>query len=127
MIKVSHRSLLFWLCLAFCGSEAATRTGAPQTAPALSVTTDRLSAIYKQGEPVVFKVQLTADSRIANDAELAWKLSKDGVPPFKSGKLKLVDGRAPSPANLASPDICSAAVTGTAEGQADHCARRGCH
>ena len=72
----------------------APRTWAAQ-APAkysLTVSTDRPDALYRQGQKVAFKIRLLLDGQPAQDVEVGWTISKDGVPPITKGKLKLTEG-----------------------------------
>jgi len=59
----------------------------------LTVSAERADAIYRQGETVTFNIILQLDEQRANEAQVDWTLSKDGVPPKRSGTLKLASGR----------------------------------
>jgi cephalosporin-C deacetylase-like acetyl esterase len=80
----------------------------------LTVTADRPSAIYKRGETVTFNIKLLLDKQPVNDAEVSWIISKDGVPPTTSGKVKLADGCASVTGKLAEPGFlqCRASFQG---------------
>lgn len=80
----------------------------------LSVTADRPDAIYKQGETVTFTIKLLLDKEPVNDAVANWTLSKDGVPPTTSGKVKLAGGSATVTGKLAEPGFlqCRAVFAG---------------
>ena len=58
----------------------------------LSVSTERADAIYHKGEKVTFKIRLLLDQQPLNDAEVQWTITKDGVPPTRTGKLTLAEG-----------------------------------
>ena len=60
--------------------------------PALRVAADRPHAIYQQGETVTFEIKASPEAKLAPDAEIAWTITKDGVPPTQSGRIKLTDG-----------------------------------
>jgi len=69
----------------------------------LSVTAARPGAIYRQGEAVSFTIKLLLNKQPVNDAEVNWTISKDGVPPTTSGKVKLDGGSATVTGKLAEP------------------------
>lgn len=85
----------------------------PSTNYVLKVTTDRADALYKQGETVTFKLELTLDKRPVADAEVQWTITKDGVPPTTSGKVKLANGAATITGKLEEPGflLCRATFT----------------
>ena len=62
-------------------------------------------------------MRLAADSRSVKDAELVWKISKDGVPPLQTGKVQLVNGTAQVTGKLNEPGHLLCSVTGTANGK----------
>jgi cephalosporin-C deacetylase-like acetyl esterase len=66
----------------------------------IAVTTDHADAIYKLGETVTFTIKL---SGAAPDATVSWEISKDGVPPTTSGKIKLSNGTAEVTGRLDEP------------------------
>ncbi|PTX93894.1 acetylxylan esterase [Spartobacteria bacterium LR76] len=68
----------------------------------LSVYPDREDAIYKKGDKVEFQVLLLGKNP-TDDAEVSWKVSKDGVPPIQQGKTRLKYGKAVIPASLDEP------------------------
>lgn len=80
----------------------------------LSVTADRPDAIYKRGETVTFTIKLLLDKEPVNDAVANWTLSKDGVPPTTSGKVKLAGGSATVTGKLDEPGFlqCRAVFAG---------------
>ncbi len=69
----------------------------------LSVTSDRPDAIYKQGETVTFTIKLLLDTQPVDDAQVSWTITKDGVPPTTSGKVKLAAGSATVTGKLDEP------------------------
>jgi len=111
-IHLPRRSLLLAALLA-PALFAAAQGARPSTNYVLRVTTDRADALYQAGETVAFKVQLTRDKQPVTDAEVQWTLSKDGVPPTTSGKVKLVNGSATVTGRLAEPGFlqCRASFT----------------
>jgi cephalosporin-C deacetylase len=87
------RSFASLLGACLLGSSALlAQTEKPSTNYVLSIAAERSDAIYKQGETVTFYVKLLLDQEPVKDAEVQWATSKDGVPPNKSGQLKLTNG-----------------------------------
>jgi cephalosporin-C deacetylase-like acetyl esterase len=60
----------------------------------LTVTAEKADPLYHRGEEVRFIIQATGEGTAFGSANVAWTLSKDGLPPHQSGTLKLQDGRA---------------------------------
>ena len=117
LARTTCLSLLLFLWLGACVSAVAAQRGASATAPPFTVRADRPSAIYKQGEVVSFMVQLTTNSPVAKDAELAWKISKDGVAPMHTGTLKLAQGTGKVTAKLDEPGHLLCNVSATVKGR----------
>jgi cephalosporin-C deacetylase-like acetyl esterase len=86
--------------------------------PPIRVGVDHDNAIYKQGETVTFTVRLTPDSTLPKDAELTWKISKDGVAPEHDGKVQLVDGVGSFTGKLDEPGHLLCRVNGRLDGRA---------
>lgn len=85
----------------------------PSTNYILKVTPDRADALYKSGETVSFKLELTLDKQPVADAEVQWTITKDGMPPATSGKAKLANGVATITGQLDEPGflLCRASFT----------------
>jgi cephalosporin-C deacetylase len=64
----------------------------PSTNSVLTVSASRADGIYRQGETVEFTISLLHDGQPAENAEVQCTVSKDGVPPITSSKVK-VTGR----------------------------------
>ncbi|MGV3754962.1 MAG: acetylxylan esterase [Verrucomicrobiota bacterium] len=75
----------------------------PATNYVLSVSADRPDALYKKGETVSFQVALALDKQPVSDVEVSWTITKDGVPPTKTGKAKLENGKATITGQLDEP------------------------
>jgi cephalosporin-C deacetylase len=90
-ILTSGRSLFLGACL-FVAPALLAQSEKLSTNYVLSIAAERLDAIYRQGEAVTFNVKLLLDQQPVKDAEVQWTISKDGVPPNKSGQLKLTNG-----------------------------------
>ncbi len=85
----------------------------PSTNYVLKITPDRADALYKSGETVTFKVELTLEKKPVADAEVQWTLTKDGMPPATSGKARLANGVATVTGKLDAPGflLCRATFT----------------
>lgn len=59
----------------------------------LAVAADRPKATYAKGEEVAFLIELKAEGA-TEDVEISWVLSKDGMEPQTTGKVKLEGGKA---------------------------------
>lgn len=108
------RRLLFGLTIglvAACATELRAQANKSSTNYTLSVSTERPEAIYKQGETVAFNVKLVSDKQPVPEAEVQWVLSKDGVPPTTSGKLKLVNGVGTVTGKLTEPGFLQCRVS----------------
>jgi len=79
--------------------------------PTLKVIADRAEAIYRQGETVTFQISLLPADALPEDAEVQWTITKDGVPPQQSGKLKLPGGRGSITGKLDEPGFLLCKVT----------------
>lgn len=77
----------------------------------LNIGTKRSDAIYMQSETVTFNVKLLLDQQPVNDAEVQWTISKDGMPPNKSGQLKLANGGGTVTGQLDEPGFLQCRVT----------------
>lgn len=101
------------VALLACVASAAAQGTKASTNYVLKVTPDRADALYRVGEAVTFKLELTLDKQPVADAEVQWTITKDGVPPATSGKVKLVNGAATVTGKLDEPGflLCRAAFT----------------
>lgn len=77
----------------------------------LSVSADRRDAIYRKGETVSFQVKLLLDHQPVTNAEVNWKISKDGVGPVNTGLLNLADGSGTTYGQLREPGFLQCEVT----------------
>ena len=98
-------------CFLFAGSPA---LPAPATNSStnylLTVSAERPDAIYRQGETVTFNIRLELDEMPVNDAQVEWTISKDGVPPTRTGSLKLAEGRGTVTGKLDEPGFLQCQV-----------------
>ncbi|MBU4460405.1 MAG: acetylxylan esterase [Verrucomicrobia bacterium] len=94
----------------------ATISAAAGTNHVFRVAADRPGAVYKPGETVTFVITLSLDEQPAPEAvEVAWTLTKDGVPPTTNGRVRLVNGRATVTGSLGEPGFlqCRAGYRGS--------------
>ena len=115
-LLLPHRLLAIALLVAFGGALTPPISAAPSSnSLALSVSTDRADAIYRQGETVNFSINLRREGMPVDDAEVQWTITKDGVPPVTSGRAKLSHGTATITGKLDEPGFlqCRATFQGT--------------
>lgn len=118
----SNRSLggfvgaCFFVAAAVAVPSVWAQTAGPSTNYTLKIGTERLDALYRRGEKVLFNVNLLLDQQPVDDAEVEWTMSKDGVAPTKSGKLKLSKGGGTITGELDEPGFlqCRASYRPTA-------------
>ena len=60
----------------------------------LTVAAEKADALYRRGEDVRFMIQVTGEGAAFGSGDVAWTLSKDGLPPHQSGIVKLHEGKA---------------------------------
>src|SRR5689334_5779872 len=77
----------------------------------LTVSTERPDAIYHKGEVVSFQIKVLLHQKAVDGAEVQWTLSKDGVPPIQSGKLKLDHGHGTVTGQLDEPGFLQCQAT----------------
>lgn len=71
---------------------------------AIEVRTDRPDAIYRQGEKAVFYFNVKENAALLKDAQVSWRLTKDGKDPaLKAGTLTLSNGSGSLSATLQEP------------------------
>jgi cephalosporin-C deacetylase len=90
---------------------------AKEAGPAWTVRADHENALYQTGQTATFTITLGADSKVAPDAELFWTMSKDGVDPKTSGKVKLQDGKATLTGKLDEPGFLLCRVSAEPDGK----------
>lgn len=112
-----NRALIsFAVLLCFLTGESL-QSAPPEHPPLFVITTDHADAIYKQGETVSYTVRLVPDSQLPGDTELAWEISKDGVPPIQTGKVRLLNGSATITGKLNEPGHLLCRMTGMMNGK----------
>lgn len=86
---------------------------AAKSSPAHSVAVGatRAAAVYARGETVEFAVRIAHEGRPVSAGEVEWTVSKDGVPPMKSGRATVKDGMATIPGSLDEPGFLQCRVT----------------
>lgn len=108
-IHLVRRLLL--LALLVPALSAAAQDAKTSTNYFLKVTTDRADALYKSGETVTFKLELSLDKQPVKEGDVQWTLTKDGMPPVTNGKAKLVNGAATVTGKLGEPGFLSCRAT----------------
>ena len=94
---------------------AAART-APTSALRATVVADRPDALYKVGENVVFTISVTHHGEPVSPLEVEWTLTKDGVAPVRTGRVKLEQGRARISGKLDEPGFLQCRVGAEIDG-----------
>lgn len=105
------------LLLPFFVSLASAFAQTPVQPLPLAVSVDHADALYAKGETVTYTIKTTPGSLLAADAEIAWTISKDGVPPMTSGKVKLANGAATITGKLDEPGFLLCRATATLDGK----------
>jgi cephalosporin-C deacetylase-like acetyl esterase len=100
---------MVWGALAFFAAAHAAETKM-ESGPALRAAADRGDAIYRRGEIVTFRVALT-DAGKPLDGDIEWTLTKDGVPPTKTGRATLKNGEATVTGSLEEPGFLQLRAT----------------
>jgi cephalosporin-C deacetylase len=90
---------------------AALASASASTNYSLSVSADRPGALYRKGEKVEFNIRLARDEQPVKNTEVEWSISKDGVPPVKTGTLSLADGSGAVSGELSEPGFLQCRVT----------------
>jgi cephalosporin-C deacetylase-like acetyl esterase len=111
--RPSRRGFLRLVSTGLVGVAASISFAQPQKAStnySLTVSASRADAIYKRGEKVTFEAKLLLDQQPVKGAKARWGISKDGVPPKKSGRLKLAAGRGTITAKLREPGFLQCEV-----------------
>lgn len=110
VVKAALFVLFAWIFAGFSPVASAQANKAPAEYE-LSVVTDRPDALYKKGETVTFQVALQHNQQPAGDETVMWTISKDGVAPIETGKLKLVGGNGTLTGKLDEPGFLHCEVT----------------
>lgn len=72
----------------------ATVSQKPVSKVPFTVAAEKADALYHCGEEVRFVIQVTSDGAAFGSSDVAWTLSKDGLPAHQSGIVKLREGKA---------------------------------
>ncbi|MCX6968105.1 MAG: acetylxylan esterase [Verrucomicrobia bacterium] len=123
-----HPRLRFLAAIAL-GSFALNAAQAKQLKPtdyALSIQADRPELFYHKGEKVTFTISLTCKGAVMKDANVKWKISKDGVePPLQQGTASMKDGAVVVSGSLNEPGFLQCRADFTAPGESVPTARAG--
>ncbi len=112
MSSTRYLPLLLW-----CGLWTSLQAAVSGPPAPLAITADHANSIYHQGETVIFTVELAAGSSFVTNADLTWKISKDGAPPIRTGTLQWADNQASITGRLDEPGFLLCQVTGTLNGK----------
>jgi cephalosporin-C deacetylase-like acetyl esterase len=106
------RRLLACLFIAILAAPAA------NSAPGelVTVTTDHTNAVYRRGEQVTFTIALPAGVTATN-ADLSWKISKDGFATVRAGAVTLTNGTMVVSGELNEPGFLLCQITGGMNGK----------
>jgi len=69
----------------------------------MAISADRPNATYHVGETVTFTISVLRDGKPVSEGEVAWLLTKDGVPPIRQGIATLKEGKATVSGQLDEP------------------------
>lgn len=78
---------------------------------------DRANAVYQTGERVTFTLRVERDGQPVTSGEIEWTLTRDGVPPVRSGRASLAQGKAVITGSLDEPGFLQCRATYPAEGR----------
>lgn len=109
MLRCSR--LLSWLWILAVAAPLAAADRPKPASYALQVRTDRADALYKVGEPVEFRIQVTSGNAPVPDVELEYTLSLDGYKNLSSGKVTSQTGPVSVRGDLKAPGFLRCAVT----------------
>ncbi|MBM3852235.1 MAG: acetylxylan esterase [Verrucomicrobia bacterium] len=107
------------LALAFAPlAWAAEQKPAAAKAPAPLVgSVDRASAVYQRGETIAFTFHVEPDGQPAASGEVEWALTKDGLPPFRTGRVNVDRGRVTVTGSLDEPGFVQCRATFVHDGK----------
>jgi cephalosporin-C deacetylase len=109
--RSSRLSVVAACIVAVSCSAPRARAAEASTNYSLTVRTARPDAIYRKGQEVVFTIRLGLDQQPVKEADVQWVISKDGVPPTRTGTLKLTDGEGMVSGKLGEPGFLQCQVT----------------
>ncbi|MBI5692562.1 MAG: acetylxylan esterase [Verrucomicrobia bacterium] len=92
--------------LALAAEKAAAKAPDP-----LSVAAERAGAVYRKGETLTFVIKANPGATTPAPAEVDWALTKDGLPPFRTGRARLEQGRALVTGTLDEPGFVQCRIT----------------
>ena len=110
--SVRHYRLLAALALALASVAWAAEQKAAAKAPEPLVgSVDRATAVYQRGEPITFIFRVEPDGHPATSGELEWALTKDGLPPFRTGRAPIDGGKVTITGSLDEPGFVQCRAT----------------
>lgn len=104
---------LFMPALAAAAEAAYAKAKSAEAKPAyvVSAAAARATAVYQRAESVEFVVRVEHEGKAVTSGEVEWTLTKDGVPPTKSGRAAIKDGAATLTGSLDEPGFLQCRVT----------------
>jgi cephalosporin-C deacetylase-like acetyl esterase len=90
---------------------------APKPRDTLTASVDRTEAVYKKGELIAFTIHVEQDGQPVSTGEVQWSLTKDGLPPLRSGRSRIEDGKVVVTGSLGEPGFLQCRVTYSAQGR----------
>jgi hypothetical protein len=112
---------LVWRSCLILGSAATLSPGlvaAEAMAPAytVSVVTDRTDALYHVGETATFVIRVLHHGQPLGEADVQWRISKNGETTIEQGSIRLENGEARVSASLSEPGFLQCRVAFQAGG-----------
>lgn len=112
---------LVWRSCLILGSVATLSPGlvaAEEMAPAytVSVVTDRTDALYHVGETATFVIRVLHHGQPLGEADVQWRISKNGETTIEQGSIRLENGEARVSASLSEPGFLQCRVAFQAGG-----------
>ena len=83
----------------------------------ITATVDRATAVYQRGEPIAFTFRIERDGQPVTSGEVDWALTKDGLPPLRTGRSKIEQGKVVVTGRLDEPGFIQCRATFTLEGK----------
>ena len=111
LLPPARRGILGAWVLAVLTSAVGVQAAHASTNYVLTVSVERADALYRTNEEVAFNIRLSLDQQPVDNAEVHWTISKDGVPPTKTGTSRLAKGGGTISGTLDEPGFLLCSVT----------------
>ncbi len=93
------------------------KTKVPQPPDPLTASVDRPSAVYQRGETIAFTIRLEQNGQPVTSGEIDWALTKDGLPPLRSGRSQVDQGKVVVTGSLDEPGFLQCRATYLVDGK----------